>query len=65
VIVNADPCYGACDLASDALPLVDALVHFGHTPVDDPGPKVIFEPFRSVSTSMYLERQRPFSGSAP
>ncbi len=45
VIVNADPCYGACDLASDALPLVDALVHFGHTPVDDPGPKVIFEPF--------------------
>lgn len=44
VIVSADPCYGACDLASDALPLVDALVHFGHTPLRDPDPKVIFEP---------------------
>ncbi len=45
VIVSGDPCYGACDLASDALPIVDALVHFGHTPVGDPGPKVIFDPF--------------------
>ncbi|MDH7491965.1 MAG: diphthamide biosynthesis enzyme Dph2 [Methanolinea sp.] len=44
VIVSADPCYGACDLASDALRLVDALVHFGHTPLGDPDPKVIFEP---------------------
>lgn len=43
-IVSADPCYGACDLASDALPLVDALVHFGHTPLGEPDPKVIFEP---------------------
>jgi 2-(3-amino-3-carboxypropyl)histidine synthase len=44
VIVSADPCYGACDIASDALPLVDALVHFGHTPIGDADPKVIFEP---------------------
>jgi len=59
VIVDADPCYGACDLASDALPLVDALIHFGHTAVDDPGPKVIFEPFSVDFDLAVLEKAAP------
>lgn len=34
-IVSADPCYGACDLADEAMaPLgVQGLLHFGHTPI--------------------------------
>lgn len=43
VVVCGDPCYGACDLASDVLPHVDVLVHFGHTPLGEAGEKVIFE----------------------
>lgn len=45
VIISGDPCYGACDLALDALQYCDILVHFGHTPVDK-HPNVIYEPFR-------------------
>jgi 2-(3-amino-3-carboxypropyl)histidine synthase len=44
VIVSGDPCYGACDLALDALAYADVLVHFGHAPVDK-RPNVIFEPY--------------------
>lgn len=46
VIVSGDPCYGACDLATDTLRYADVLVHFGHTPLLDPDPRIIFEPFR-------------------
>ncbi|WFN33677.1 diphthamide biosynthesis enzyme Dph2 [Methanogenium sp. S4BF] len=42
VIISGDPCYGACDLATDALALADVLIHFGHAPVDD-RPGVIYE----------------------
>lgn len=46
VIVSGDPCYGACDLAVEALVYAEVLVHFGHTPLKDPDPRVIFEPYR-------------------
>lgn len=42
VVISGDPCYGACDLATDALALADVLIHFGHAPVDD-HPNVIYE----------------------
>jgi 2-(3-amino-3-carboxypropyl)histidine synthase len=42
VIISGDPCYGACDLATDALDLADVLIHFGHAPVDS-RPGVIYE----------------------
>ncbi len=45
VIVSGDPCYGACDLALDALAYADVLVHFGHAPVEE-RPDVIYEPVR-------------------
>lgn len=44
VIVSGDPCYGACDLALDALASADVLVHIGHTPVDS-RQDVIFLPY--------------------
>jgi len=44
VIINGDPCYGACDLAIDTLAHADVLVHIGHTPVDE-RENVIFEPY--------------------
>lgn len=44
VIINGDPCYGACDLALDTLAYADVLVHFGHTPLT-PHENVIYEPF--------------------
>ncbi|WP_303715042.1 diphthamide biosynthesis enzyme Dph2 [Methanoculleus sp.] len=45
VIVSGDPCYGACDLALDALAYADVLVHFGHAPVEE-RPDVLYEPVR-------------------
>lgn len=35
VIISGDPCYGACDLADDSMKRVgvDALFHFGHSPI--------------------------------
>ena len=34
VIISADPCYGACDVADmDMADSVDVLVHFGHRPL--------------------------------
>jgi 2-(3-amino-3-carboxypropyl)histidine synthase len=35
VVVSADPCYGACDLADDSMKRIgaDALIHFGHSPI--------------------------------
>lgn len=44
VIIDGDPCYGACDLALDTLKYADILVHFGHTPLT-PHKDVLYEPF--------------------
>ena len=34
VIISADPCYGACDVADiDMGDSVDVLIHFGHRPL--------------------------------
>jgi len=35
IVVSADPCYGACDLADDSMKRIgaDALIHFGHSPI--------------------------------
>lgn len=34
VIISADPCFGACDVADiDMMGMVDLLVHFGHKPL--------------------------------
>lgn len=37
VIISADPCYGACDIADGAMKRVgaDVLFHFGHSPIFD------------------------------
>ncbi|WP_083523472.1 diphthamide biosynthesis enzyme Dph2 [Methanofollis ethanolicus] len=42
--VAGDPCYGACDLALDAVALTgaDLLVHIGHAPVEE-RPGVVYE----------------------
>ena len=45
VTVCGDACWGACDLALDALADADVLVHVGHTPVT-PEKNVIYIPFR-------------------
>lgn len=58
VIVSGDPCYGACDLALDALAFADVLVHFGHAPVED-RPDVIYEPVRFDFDPGVLEKALP------
>jgi 2-(3-amino-3-carboxypropyl)histidine synthase len=45
VIISADPCYGACDLALGLLEYADVLVHFGHTPIIS-HPDVLHVPYR-------------------
>lgn len=45
VVISGDPCYGACDLATDLLGMVDLVVHFGHSPLDDTR-CFIFDPYR-------------------
>jgi 2-(3-amino-3-carboxypropyl)histidine synthase len=45
VIICGDACWGACDLALDALADADVLIHIGHTPVT-PEENVIYLPFR-------------------
>jgi 2-(3-amino-3-carboxypropyl)histidine synthase len=59
VILNGDPCYGACDLALDSLEMADILVHFGHFPVDHQ-PKVIFEPYFIDFDITVLKNAIPF-----
>ena len=58
VIVSGDPCYGACDLALDALSMADVLVHFGHAPVEEL-PDVIYEPVQADFDVTILERALP------
>ncbi|NLA99630.1 MAG: diphthamide biosynthesis enzyme Dph2 [Methanomicrobiales archaeon] len=57
-IVSGDPCYGACDLALDALALADVLVHFGHAPVDERA-DVLYEPVRFDFDVAVLEHALP------
>jgi 2-(3-amino-3-carboxypropyl)histidine synthase len=45
VLISGDACWGACDLALDALQDSDVLVHIGHTPVTDKK-NVLYIPFR-------------------
>ncbi len=45
VVISGDPCYGACDLATGLLEMVDLVVHFGHSPLDDT-PCIIYDPYR-------------------
>ncbi len=45
VLISGDPCYGACDPATDLLDYADVLVHFGHTLLI-PDPRVIYLPYR-------------------
>ncbi|WP_394357629.1 diphthamide biosynthesis enzyme Dph2 [Methanoculleus sp.] len=58
VIVSGDPCYGACDLALDALAFADVLVHFGHAPVEE-RPDVLYEPVRFDFDVNALEKALP------
>ncbi|MDV0440838.1 diphthamide biosynthesis enzyme Dph2 [Methanorbis furvi] len=44
VVISGDACWGACDLALDALCDADVLVHIGHTPVTNQE-NVIYIPF--------------------
>ncbi|MDR3102673.1 MAG: diphthamide biosynthesis enzyme Dph2 [Methanocalculaceae archaeon] len=45
VLICGDACWGACDLALNALADADVLVHIGHTPVT-PHERVIYVPFQ-------------------
>ncbi len=42
VVVSADPCYGACDLAEDAFAAlgVELVVHYGHDELGDLSPRI-------------------------
>ena len=44
VVISGDPCYGACDLATGLLEMVDLVVHFGHSPLDDT-PCIMYDPY--------------------
>lgn len=54
-VVSGDPCWGACDLATDAAAGCDILVHIGHTPVT-PEPDVLYIPYRKDIGAVNLER---------
>ena len=58
VMVSGDPCYGACDLASDMLRDADVLVHFGHAPVDAQD-RVLFVPYEVDFDVAVLEKALP------
>lgn len=75
VIVSADPCYGACDLAYDELKALncDAIIHLGHTPLHKSHTKdVIFIEARSTlpikdaleDSLKYLENYRKIGVAA-
>lgn len=53
-IVSGDPCWGACDLATDAAAGCDILVHIGHTPVT-PEKNVLYIPYRKDVDAIVLD----------
>jgi len=59
-IISADPCYGACDLATlDAKSLgVDLIVHYGHSPMVKEGQTqtVYFEAKAKISSETAVQR---------
>jgi 2-(3-amino-3-carboxypropyl)histidine synthase len=62
-IVSADPCYGACDLATDeAAGLgVDLIIHYGHSKLlrHEPIPTVYVEARAALSISEVVEKALP------
>lgn len=54
VIISGDACWGACDLALDALDCADVLVHVGHTPVTN-HKNVIYIPYRQDISLFVLD----------
>lgn len=58
VLISGDACWGACDLALDALSEADVLVHFGHTPVTTES-NVIYFPYHQDIDLTVLERAVP------
>ncbi|MEE8400937.1 MAG: diphthamide biosynthesis enzyme Dph2 [Candidatus Hydrothermarchaeaceae archaeon] len=60
VVISADPCYGACDLADSAMKRIgaDALFHFGHSPMFEKGAlPVEYMPVQSDSDPVPLIRK--------
>jgi 2-(3-amino-3-carboxypropyl)histidine synthase len=62
-IISADPCYGACDLASaDAETLgADMIIHFGHSKLakHEPFPTVYVEARAALNVSSAVEKALP------
>jgi len=63
-IVSADPCYGACDLASEEVDLLgaDLLVHFGHRAIEgkpERVPIIYVEAKTDVSLKTAVEKALP------
>lgn len=51
ILISADPCYGACDLADTKLEgIVDLLIHYGHTPlpIDYSIPVIFIEAYAKI-----------------
>jgi 2-(3-amino-3-carboxypropyl)histidine synthase len=64
VLINGDPCYGACDLSLYLLEYADVLVHFGHTPLTW-HPDVVYELCQVDFDVKVIHRALPFfSGKA-
>ena len=59
VVISGDPCYGACDLATGLLGYVDAVIHFGHSPLEC-NPSILYEPFHQDFEIDSLELAIPF-----
>ena len=52
VLISGDACWGACDLALDALEDADILIHFGHTPVTSQENVIYFPYTQDISLSV-------------
>jgi len=63
-IISADPCYGACDLATQEAETlrVDLLVHYGHTPIASQPrvPTIYIEAKADVSAREAVNEALPF-----
>jgi 2-(3-amino-3-carboxypropyl)histidine synthase len=62
-IVSADPCYGACDLATEAAESLgaDLIVHYGHAKLlrHEPIPSIYVEARATVNISKAVEKALP------